>query len=268
MSVATVTIIAITIAAIGGCLGIFWYFNSWIQRGEGKMEMVTYLEDGYAPLDSAVVLRKAIEAIDGVQKSVWIAKDSAMQEFRRLYGSEMLEGIDDNPFPASFRIVPNPAYLQSDSLEQLQAQLSRIPGVEEVGYGKEWFPVLEKIRTVFGFVALGIGSATLLAFYWMVATTIQFSIYSRRDIIEIMQLVGATRTFIKIPFYLEALLQGLLGSLIAALFLWTAYQALSRKLAVLVPLREYTLFFLTGTCCLGMLMSFLSSRKALQKYIK
>lgn len=246
---------------------LLWFIHFSITRAEGKMEMVSFVVDEYASPDSAVVLRNSIESLPGIKHAGWISKDSAIHIFRQRYGSELLEAVDDNPLPASFHIALEPSYRSNDSMFVLQEKLHNITGLEEVSYGKEWFPKLKKIRKMFLFITAGIGLITLFAFYWMVSNTIRFTLFARRNMIEIMQFIGATDGFIKIPFYLEGLYTGLLGSILAVCMLFLIYHILSPYIPELLIVGAYAHVFFFGIMAIGIIAATWCSKAALKKYL-
>jgi cell division transport system permease protein len=146
----------------------------------------------------------------------YVERAEALKRLRVELGDmgDALDGLPDNPLPASIEVIPTGA-LPSDGVRELAARLAKIPGVADVEYGREWLDRLEALgRTV---RALGAGGLllVLVAAMLVVANTIRLAVYARRDEIEIMKLVGATDAYVRAPFLLEGALQGLLGALLA-----------------------------------------------------
>lgn len=267
MSLATVSALGISLTLFSCFLIFFWYIHIQIVRGEEKMNMVAFLEEDYSSLDSAVVLRRGIEALAGVKMAGWVSKDSAIQIFRRRHGSEMLEAVDENPLPASFHISILPDYRRSDSMAVLQQRLYGIAGIEDVGYGKEWFPKLERIRNIFVLTALVTGGIMLLILFWITSNTIRFSLYARREIIEIMGYIGATKTFIRIPFYLENIIEGILGSVVAIIFLNFFIKILLPRFPELQLISNNFILFSCILFFTGVLGTSWIGRKSLKKHL-
>src|SRR5207237_10472886 len=125
-----------------------------------------------------------------------------------------LGGLSGNPLPPSLEVTPRTA-LPPSAVRLLAARLEKLPGVQEVDYGREWLDKLEALGRglrVFGAGALFtvLGAALLV-----VANTIRLAVYARRDEIEIMKLVGATDGYVRGPLLLGGALQGLLGGALA-----------------------------------------------------
>src|SRR5207253_8852815 len=125
-----------------------------------------------------------------------------------------LAGPSGNPLPPPLEVTPGTG--RPPSAGRLRAaRLEKLPGVQEVDYGREWLAKLEALGRglrVFGAGALFtvLGAALLV-----VANTIRLAVYARRDEIEIMKLVGATDGYVRAPFLLEGALQGLIGAALA-----------------------------------------------------
>lgn len=268
LSIATILTIGISLFLLGSLLGVFWYIHFWIASGEEKMEMVAFTRDSHSSLDSAVVLRRQIELLSGVNSASWVSKDSALLVFRKLYGSNMLEAVDENPLPAAFHIQLEPSYRQSDSMAILKGQIASLSGIEDVGYGEEWFPILDKVKKLFVGVVFFVGAAVLFVFSWMVSNTIRFSVFARRSMIDIMQHVGATDAFIRIPFYLEGFFSGLAGSSLALIFLWITGRFLSFYAPEFHVLDRIRPLLFSGLFFGGILFSLWVSHRSLKKYLQ
>ncbi len=267
MSLVTVFTIGILLFLAMSFAALFWYVHLYIAGAQEKMEMVAFIDEAYSSLDSAVVLRRQIEAIAGVERANWVSKDSAVAAFRNIYGGEMLEAVDQNPLPASFHISLLPSHRNNQSMQSLQEQITAISGVEEASYGKEWFPALEQIQRVFGAAALGLGLVTFFALYWTISNTVRLSLFARRDVIKIMRLVGATDFFIRIPFYLEGVLTGLLGSGLAILLSITAYRFLHNLVPQIAGIAAHAYPLFIGTALLGTLLALAGCRSSLKRFL-
>jgi cell division transport system permease protein len=157
----------------------------------------------------------------------YTSKAEALQQFKReMQGKEaLLEGLGENPIPASLQLRVHEAYQTPEALKQLTASLSRLEGVEDVMYGQEWVDRLSSVIQVLRLLGLSVGLALGLASLLIVSNTIRLAVYARAEEIEVMRLVGASRLHIRIPFVLEGVIQGTLGAVLALLLLFGAYRA-------------------------------------------
>jgi len=116
------------------------------------------------------------------------------------------------------------------ALRQLAAFLSRLEGVEEVQYGQEWIDRMAAVLNVMRLIGLSVGLALGVASLLIVSNTVRLAIYARAEEIEIMRLVGATKTTVRLPFLLEGLIQGGAGAGLALGLLFAAYRITLYKL--------------------------------------
>lgn len=140
-----------------------------------------------------------------------VGKDEAWKEFEKNYGSEMLDAVDENPLPARLDITLNEKIVYSNAIETIKRKLQRFNGIDGINYSYELLEVLKKLNRIFLWGAVLIVPFLLLALHFMISNTVKLTIYARKDLIINMQYVGATGFFIRTPFVLEGILQGMIG---------------------------------------------------------
>ena len=183
-------------------------FRSW-----GAQASVTlYLDRTVSEAQARELMRRVGEEEPDAQIS-YVDRETALGRLRVELGdlSGALEALPRNPLPASLEITP-PAALPPAALRVLAARLGQLPGVQEVEYGREWLDKIEALGRGLRNFGAGALFVVLGAALLVVANTIRLAVYSRRDEIEIMKLVGATDAYVRAPFLLEGALQGLLGA--------------------------------------------------------
>ncbi len=198
---------------------VFVFFNlrSVINSWGDRTQIVAYVKDS----SDAALMRDAIMRVPGVSSAEFVSKEKALSELKaELKGHEaILEGVDENPLPATFEIRVAGSYRDPAELTAVAERLKAIPWVEDVQYSREW---VEKLSAFFRFVelaALFIGVFLAGATIFIISNTIRLTVYARREEIEIMTLVGASESFIRVPFFIEGVLQGLIGGIFALLIL-------------------------------------------------
>ena len=231
--------IAVALVLTGGFALVAINMAGVLQRFGDDLQVVAYLEDG---LEADVVrsLVASVETVEGVHSVELVSKEAALARFReRLAGSSLLDGLEENPLPASLVISLLPESRTPDGIEILVAALSGLPGVAELAHGQEWVEGYARFASLVragGLVlALVLGLAALL----IVANTIRLAVYAREDELDILSLVGASRSFVRVPFLIEGLLQGAAGGGVAVVLLFAGFHGV-------LPQLEYGLELILG----------------------
>ena len=168
-------------------------------------------------------LRLRLEATPGVEAVTFVSREEAIAEFKREFGEEAGALPDENFLPASFRVQLRPDYANADSLGVIAERLAEWNRVDEVIYNQPLLAKVQRNLRVFTPIALGLGLVVVLAALFLVGNTIRLTIYARRMLIRTMKLVGATNSFIRRPFLVEGMAQGIVAGLIACLLVWPLY---------------------------------------------
>jgi len=223
-----------------------------------KIELYVFLDDNA----SERTLGGRIGLIEGVTSTRFVSKDEALQELRSDLGGDgsLTDVLGENPLPASIRVTISPTHASGVELGELERKLALMPGVAEIWSGKEIIQRLNRMaRTVLvlDLVVLIVVSCAVL---FVVFQTVESSIVSRRHEIQIMDLVGANRTAVRLPFIIEGTAQGLLGGMAA----FVIVLILHRIVAAVIPIPGVPLGALAATNVgLGALLGLTGSLMAL-----
>ncbi len=220
----------VSLLIFGTFLLLFVNVNSWVHGWGHSLSMAVYLKDG---IDKNMTDRIAsrIKSFPAARIARYISKTDALNSLRAALGPEsgLLEGLSRNPLPASFEVVfENIEFSETDPYK-IKKAIEKIDGVDEVQYSEEWLRRFEGLMNVIRLAGFIIGGLLGIGVLFIVTNTIKLTIYSRKYEIEIQKLVGATDWFVKMPFLLEGLIQGLSGGVIALLMLFLGYFLLSAK---------------------------------------
>ena len=213
-----------------------------------------------------------LKRIKGVEELTYISKEEALKIFKKDSGTDPLDILDANPLPASFRIKIYTGYNNSDSIKIISEKIRSLKDVESVVYRKQLLEVIENRAYAFQVASLIIGIILALASIVLVANTIQLTVYAKRDLIRTMKLVGATPTFIRMPFLIEGIVHGFVGGFIAAMILIIVIELLLKPIAadvllsINVRFMQYLSLILFGSL-LGLLGSALAIRRFLREAI-
>ncbi|HGY10856.1 MAG TPA: FtsX-like permease family protein, partial [Desulfobacterales bacterium] len=159
---------------------------------------------------------------------VYISKAQALEKLKKDMSSQsaFLKTLKKNPLPDALEIKMK-SYNSFKEVQRFAQSIKAIEIVEDVEYGQGWLGRFLKIFNLFKITGYTMCSLFFLIALFITANTVRLAFYSRKLEIEIMRLVGATETFIKAPFYVEGLLQGLFGGILGLGILLVTYVTIS-----------------------------------------
>jgi cell division transport system permease protein len=202
-----------------------------------RREMVVYLKDDISAAKRDLLTGRLNDLYGAV---TYVSKEQAWQEFSQQIGDPALvEGVDDNPLPASLRVRLKPELLRHDAMAEAAKQVAQFPEVEDVRYGAEWVRRLDDLSSNLVRGSLVVGVVVALAIVFVVYNTIRLTVLARRPQVEIMSRLGATDSFIATPFVLEAIFETLISATVALGVVFALQQAMSARvlgLAFLPPI--------------------------------
>jgi len=275
-NVTTVGVIAISVLIFSAFSLIAFNLASFLKIWEDRIEVIGYLKRK-TPAGEVGALLDKIRQMDGVDSVKYVSPSDAMAFMETHLGGQknLLEGIQPTVLPPSLEVQLKKEYRNSAKIGEVVSQLRLFPQVEEIQYGQEWVEMFSSLVHVFRLTQWVLGGLLLLAMAFIISNTLQLTISSRREEIEIMQLVGASPSFIQVPFYLEGMIQGLLGAGLALFFLF-----LLQKIVLLylpfsirdwfarIPILFLPLKTLIGILVGGMVLGFLGSFMASVRFLR
>jgi cell division transport system permease protein len=212
-------------------------FASLLEAWEKKVQIILYLKDGVGE-QRIVQLTGELQKEEGVRQVRYISQRAAKESFERDlagYGG-VLKGVKEEIFPASFEIQMDERFRTPERIRALAARLSTIPEADEVQYGGVWLERFSLFLYTLRWGAWILGGVLVVIVVSVTANTVRLTLYNKKGEIEILKLVGATDAFVKLPFYLEGGLQGVLGAGGSILLLLVLFHFFSRKVAPYVSL--------------------------------
>jgi len=221
-----ITVLTISLSILIVCTFILFFINtSEIMNFWKKgLRVIAYLKPD-VPGSERSNLEQQIQAMSGVESLRFISKEDALNQLKAQMQrqSSLFDNLDNNPLPDGFEIKISAAKQSWEGVEFLAAQIESLDAVEEVEYGQKWLGHFAQLFDLFTLTGYAMCIILVMAAVFIMANTIRLVIYSRRDEIEIMRLVGAAERFIKIPFYIQGLLQGALGASIGLIILFVVF---------------------------------------------
>ncbi len=172
------------------------------------------VEDG-----EAYKVERQISALQWVKNTEYISKEQGTREMETLLGADFLKIFESNPIPISIDVQLNAEYFHPDSLALFQKQMEGMPQVDEVLYQNSLIEAINDNIERIALVLMFFIALLLFISFVLINNTVRLNVYSKRFSIYTMRLVGATRAFIRAPFLIQAIFQGLISALMAVLIL-------------------------------------------------
>lgn len=215
-------------------------------------------------------MQKVLSSTDFVKSLRYINKEEAARELTEDLGEDFIGFLGYNPLFESIDIKLYAPYTRSDSLLVIEKELLEYPEVKEIYYQKNLVSVINSNVQKISIIILVISALLTFIFISLINNTIRISIYSERFTINTMQLVGATRSFIRKPFITRGISLGILGALIANLLLFGAIFTFSKELTGLIDPHDITVLgtVFLANILLGMVISYFSTYFAVNKFLK
>lgn len=277
LSLASISCITITLIVVAISIVLSYNVNNFTGLIEKNVTMVIFLDN---EIDDAQIenIEKQIKEIDNVnQKTVkFIDKMSIADDM--MDSSEILKSVmedytrENSPLQDTFQLKVK----DINKIDKTAKKISNIEGVELVKYGEEMVKKLVKAFDVVRKGCIYIVIALILVTAFLISNTIKITIFSRKKEIEIMRLVGASNLNIKIPFILEGLLLGFLGSIIPVVITIIGYNAVydhfdgvmfSQFIKLIKP-EPFVIYVSLTLIGIGMIVGMIGSYRAVKKYLK
>jgi cell division transport system permease protein len=214
VSVATITV---AFSILGLFLVIFVNLNSFLTTWSKHVQLIVYLEDNISK-SQRVGLEQLISTNPDVESMTFISKETAWANFKNTFSTKKSDFIDElnfNPLPSSYNLKFRPSDERFIKIRNFAEIFKERKGVESVEFGEKWLRAFEQFMLFIRIFLLAVGGLLSLGLVLIISNTIKLSFYSRPEEIELMLLIGATPNYVRVPFMLEGMLQGLLGGIFA-----------------------------------------------------
>ena len=270
LNIITVITIALSVLIIGSFFLFFGNVSSILGNWEKGIRMMVYINSDLSE-EKRLKIKEKIVKIEGIREIRFISKNAALKHLKKQMKrhSSLFENLKENPLPDAFEIQTIWENQTIKNLEKIARKIEKISFVKDVEYGEKWFQRFNNLYSFFRFTGYSLSCLFFMAVIFIVANTIRLILYSRGEEIGIIRLVGATDNFIKIPFYLEGIIQGVLGGIIGLVILFIAFILISSSISQEFSAEALTIRFLSFsvatfivifTIIVGWLGSYLSLR--------
>jgi cell division transport system permease protein len=215
------------------------------------------------------MLQKDLDAKHYVKSTEYVSKEEAAAKMKEELGEDFISFLGDNPLPPSIDVYLISSYTKPDSVSKIEKYILQYPFVKEVFYQESLlFLINENVKKISLFL-LVINLFLFLIALTIINNTIRLSIYSRRFLIRTMQLVGATRSFIRRPFIVQSAFHGFIAALIAMLLLMGLLYLIEKEFFLMFTFNSTNLLILLGAAIivLGILINIISTYFSVNKYL-
>jgi cell division transport system permease protein len=215
-------------------------------------------------------LQKLLHAAGYVKTTRYVNKETAEKELREELGEDFSGFLGYNPLFSSIDVKLYAQYTHSDSLAVLENKFLEFPQIKEVYYQRNLVTLINKNLSKISLFLLFFSSLLMLLFFALINNTIRMSIYSQRFIIHTMQLVGATRRFIRNPFVLKSVIMGVVGAVIAYLLIFFILYAYQKELSGLFNIANFPVMGAVFLIILlsGIIITYVSTWFAVNKFLR
>jgi cell division transport system permease protein len=218
LTAAAILTAAVALLLVGVTLLIQEGFSNLLAKWTGGVEMIVYVKPEYSTDQARIdALEQQLQSNAGVKKVTRLNQAESYEQAKRVltWQTSLLETLTIEKMPAQLRVVPEEGTAELLPLLKEQFDPKNNPTVWDVGLATDDIKVVAKISNFVRRFTIGASVVLLIVAVVLIWNTIRTAMFARRREIEVMKLVGATNWFIRVPFMLEGLLQGLIGSLLS-----------------------------------------------------
>jgi len=212
----SVTIICLSFLTVGIFLSLSNNLRATARELSNNMTVALFLDKNMSA--SAVdALRQEVGKPTFVESARKVTPEEALEKFRRSFPelADIVTGLKANPFPASIELRVNSKASASGEVVAFVDSMKTRPGVTDVQFNQDWVEKMQGFSRLAGAIGAFLGGILLLTSFFIISNVVKLNVFARKNEIEILRLVGATNIFIRIPFWLEGITLGLLGSLLS-----------------------------------------------------
>ena len=242
------------------------YLNKYIRENIG---LTLVLNEDVREVD-LMQLQKLLSAQPEVKSATYVNSETAAKVLQEELGEDFIGFLGYNPLHATIDVKLFAAYTQNDSLTNLEQKFLTFTNVEEVYYQRNLVNLINENSNKISLIILVLGLVMLLIFFALINNTIRLSIYSNRFIINTMQLVGATQSFIRRPFVNKSLMQGFIGAVLANLSLLLLIISYNSQFQEIIHFNNNNLILVIFAIVFlaGLIISWLSTTLAVNKFLR
>jgi cell division transport system permease protein len=249
MASAALLTVAVSLTLVGGALLVKRGVDRATIQWKGNVELSIFMKADASQAESDAIDRN-LKSMPEVKSYRYVSKPEAFDEFKKIFANEpdVRDSLTVDQIPPSYRVVPR----QAEQTKIVGQRFEDTAGVFRVSYAKEEVDALVSVTNFLQIMLWGIAIVLLSAASLLILNTIRMAIFARRREVAVMKLVGATNWFIRVPFMLEGLLQGLAGAAMAFGAVWIGRSIIQDRISgARNDIQLFKQFLVTGSDVTG-----------------
>lgn len=229
--------IAMGLLLIAGIAIALYNTSLFAKRLPERFSIIAYLVDNLSEQEIQDITA-SIRQYKEVENLRYISKTDALRELKAYLkdADYILGGLDENPLPASVEIRMKKEKVEPDSVTRLVAEIKGTKGIEDVQYGEKFLLSLRSFKAGMETVGIIVAATMAVGIIFICYSTVKILFYRRKDEIETLKLLGATRGFIRLPFVMEGGTIGLIGGIISLIMMFIIHYGVVYKLGLAIPM--------------------------------
>jgi len=272
----SVTIICLSFLTVGIFVALANNLRATARELSSNMTIAFYLDKGLTPA-AVDAVRREIGQPAFIESVRIVLPDEAREQFRTSFPelADIVAGLETNPFPPSIEMRVDARASTSRDVVAFVAAARTRPGVTDVQFNQDWVEKMRGFSRLAGAVGAFLGGILILTSFFIISNVVKLNVFARKNEIEILRFVGGTNLFIRIPFWLEGITLGLLGSLLSLgllfivinlfpIYLGSSLGALQQILRFRYPDLTQAVALLCGGAATG----FIGSATSVSKFLK
>lgn len=271
MSLASIGVLISCLVLTGSAALFSLNVSKMVDEVGESNETTVYIDRSYTQLE-AVYTGKEIERVENVASATFVSGEEALQQYKKTLGEDLFAKIEErqNVLPHSFIVVMHDLSKYEETVEQIQ----KIQGVDSIVNRKDFADKLTRASHLVSIISIVVVSALIIISLFIIANTIRATMYSRRFEISIMKSVGATNSFVRLPFLVEGMVLGIISAVIATGALALIYQLVGMMFENLqsmfdfIPILDVLPHVGIAFAVVGIFVGFCGGFISIRKYLK
>lgn len=235
--------IASGLAVVSLVIFVMYNIDYFTKRLPERFSVMIYLKDGTSESETGAIISE-IRKNRNVEKLKYISKAEALNELRSTMKNSdyILEGFGENPLPASIEVKFHKEKAKPETVKLFVEEMNKIKGIDEIHFADKFLRSIHSVKTGSQTIGFMLSAIMTTGMIFLCYSTVKMLFYHRREEIETLKLLGATRGFIRLPFLLEGAIVGLAGGVTCIIALTTFYYTVFSKLVSAMPALSFVVF--------------------------